>query len=148
MSDVPDWVRWSYILLAPLVFLGLAVIQFLENSPRASAVMVITCLLTLPNIHRFWKEIQMGQEIDDERFTQVVRKAGLIAFFTTMLTTIIVGGIAAVNRIGSKPGFFTIYDDLITALVGATVFTGAQVWYNHVGTQRNLTKILLGDKDE
>ena len=146
MSDVPDSVRWSYIILAPLAFIALALVQFSQGYFRGAAVMIITALLTLPNVHKFWKEIQMGQEIDDERFTQVVRKSGLIAFFATMLTAIIVGGMAAVNRVGSEPGFLTIYDDLITALVGATVFTGAQVWYNHVGTQRNIKEIILGDK--
>jgi len=146
VSDVPDSFRWSYIILAPLAFIALALVQFSQGYFRGAVVMIITALLTLPNVHKFWKEIQMGQEIDDERFNQVVRKSGLIAFFATMLTAIIVGGMAAVNRVGSEPGFLTIYDDLITALVGATVFAGAQVWYNHVGTQRNIKEIILGDK--
>lgn len=146
MSDVPDSFRWSYIILAPLAFIALALVQFSQGYFRGAVVMIITALLTLPNVHKFWKEIQMGQEIDDERFNQVVRKSGLIAFFATMLTAIIVGGMAAVNRVGSEPGFLTIYDDLITALVGATVFAGAQVWYNHVGTQRNIKEMILGDK--
>jgi len=146
VSDVPDSFRWSYIILAPLAFIALALVQFSQGYFRGAVVMIITALLTLPNVHKFWKEIQMGQEIDDERFNQVVRKSGLIAFFATMLTAIIVGGMAAVNRVGSEPGFLTIYDDLITALVGATVFAGAQVWYNHVGTQRNIKEMILGDK--
>lgn len=145
MSDVSDQVKWGYIIFAPLIFILLALVQFSQGYPRGAAIMVYAGLMTLPNVHRFWKEIQMGQEIDDERFTQVVRKAGLIAFFATILTAILIGGIAAVNRVGSGPGFLTFHDDLITALVGGTVFAVAQVWYNRVGTQRNIREIILGD---
>ena len=108
--------------------------------------MVLLIILALPNVHRFWKEIQMDQKIDDERFTQVVRKAGMISFFATLMTAILVGGIANINRIGSDPGWLTYNDDLITALVGATVFAAAQIWYNHVGTQRNIREVILGDQ--
>ncbi|MFB6245707.1 MAG: hypothetical protein ABEJ03_05175, partial [Candidatus Nanohaloarchaea archaeon] len=129
MSEFPDSFRWGYIVLAPVIFVALALVQFSQGYPRGAAIMVIVAVLTLPNVHRFWKEIQMGQEINDERFTQVGRKSGFIAFFATLLTAILVGGAAAVNRVGGEPGFLTFYDDLIIALVGAAVFAAAQIWY-------------------
>jgi len=147
VSDVSDSVKWGYIVLAPLILMLLAFVQFSQGFPRGAAIMVIVAVLTLPNVHRFYKEIQMGQQIDDERFTRVVRKAGMISFFATLMTAMIVGGIAKINRIGTEPGFLTINDDLIIALVGATVFAAAQIWYNHVGTQRNIKEILLGDEE-
>jgi hypothetical protein len=147
MSDVPDSVKWGYIVLAPLVSIFLAYVQFSQGLPRGAAIMVILFVLTFPNVHRFYKEIQMGQQIDDERFTQVVRKSGMISFFATLMTAIIVGGIAKINRIGTEPGFLTLNVDLVIALVGATIFSVAQIWYNHVGTQRNIKEILLGDEE-
>ena len=148
MSDVPDSVRWGYIILVPVVFGALALVQFLQGYPRGAAVAVLMVVLAIPNIHRFWKEIQMEQEINDERFTRVARKSGFTAFLATLLTAVLVGGAAAVNRVGSKPGLLTIYDDLIIALVGAAVFATAQIWYNHIGTQRNIKEIILGDEGE
>ena len=147
MSDVPDSFKWGYIVLAPLIFIFLAYVQLSQGFPRGAAIMVIVAVLTLPNVHRLWKEVQMGQQIDDERFTRVVRKAGMISFFATLMTAIIVGGIAKINRIGSEPGFLTINDDLVIVLVGATVFAAAQIWYNYVGTQRNIKEILFGDEE-
>ncbi|MFB6158964.1 MAG: hypothetical protein ABEJ95_04900 [Candidatus Nanohalobium sp.] len=147
MSDVPDSVKWGYIVLAPLIFILLAFVQFSQGYPRGAAIMVIVAVLTLPNVHRFWKEIQMGQEINDERSTQVGRKSGFIAFFATLLTAILVGGAAKISRIVSEPGFLTFYDDLIIAPVGATIFAVAQIWYNHFGTQRNIKEIILGDEE-
>lgn len=147
MSDVPDSFRWGYIILAPLIFISLAIVQFSQGFTRGAAIMVMVAVLILPNVHRFYKEIQRGQEIDDERFTQVVRKAGMISFFATLMTAIIVGGVAKINRIGTEPGFLTINDDLVIVLVGATFFAAAQIWYNRVGTQRNIKEILFGDKE-
>lgn len=147
MSDVSDSVKWGYILLAPSIFMVLAYVQFSQGFPRGAAIMVILVILTLPNVHRFWKEIQMGQQIDDERFTRVVRKSGMISFFATLMTAMIVGGIAKINRIGTEPGFLTINDDLIIVLAGSIVFAAAQVWYNRVGTQRNIKEILFGDEE-
>jgi hypothetical protein len=71
----------------------------------------------------------------------------MISFFATLMTAIILGGIAKINRIGTEPGFLTIKDDLVIVLVGATFFAPAQTWYNHVGTQRNIKEILLGDEE-
>ena len=147
MSDVPDSVKWGYIVLAPLVSIFLAYIQFSQGLPRGAIIMLILFVLTFPNIHRFYREIQMGQQIDDERFTQVVRKSGMISFFATLMTAMIVGGIAKINRIGTEPGFLTLIVDLLIALVGATIFSVAQIWYNHVGTQRNIKEILFGDEE-
>ena len=147
MSDVPDSFKWGYIVLAPLIFIFLAYVQLSQGFPRGAAIMVIVAVLTLPNVHRFWKEIQMSQQIDDERFTQVVRKSGMISFFATLMTAMIVGGIAKINRIGTEPGFLTLNVDLLIALVGATIFSVAQIWYNHVGTQRNIKEILFGDEE-
>jgi len=146
VSDVSDSVKWGYIVLAPIVSIFLAYVQFSQGLTRGAIIMLILFVLTFPNIHRFWKELQMGQEIDDERFMQVVRKAGMISFFATLMAAILVGGLAKINRIGSDPGLLTYNDDLITALVGATVFAVAQIWYNHVGTQRNIREVILGDQ--
>jgi hypothetical protein len=148
VSDVSDSVKWGYIVLAPLVSIVLAYVQFSQGFPRGAIIMLILFVLTFPNIHRFYREIQMGQQIDDERFTQVVRKSGMISFFATLMTSIIIGGIAKINRIGTEPGFLTFNVDLIIALVGATVFAAAQIWYNHIGTQRNIKEIILGDEGE
>jgi len=63
------------------------------------------------------------------------------------MTAITVGGIAKINRIGTEPGFLTLNVDLVIALVGATIFSVAQIWYNHVGTQRNIKEILFGDEE-
>jgi len=147
VSDVSDSFKWGYIVLAPLIFIFLAYVQFSQGFPRGAAIMVILVILTFPNVHRFYKEIQMGQQIDDERFTQAVRKSGMISFFATLMTAIIVGGIAKINRIGTEPGFLTINDDLIIVLVGATFFAAAQAWYSHVGIQRNIKEILFGDEE-
>ena len=133
--------------MAPLSFIVFSVVQYLQGSLWGAGIMVGTAILTLPNVHRFYKEIQMGQDIDDERFKRVIRKAGLTAFFATLLTAILVGGAAKIGRIGAEPGFFTVYGNLITLLVGATIFAVAQVWYNRVGTQRNIKEILLGDEE-
>ena len=147
MSDVSDSIKWGYIVLAPLVSIFLAYVQFSQGLPRGAAIMVILFVLTFPNVHRFYKEIQMGQQIDDERFTRVVRKSGMISFFATLMTAMIVGRIAKINRIGTEPGFLTINDDLIIVLVGATVFAAAQAWYNHVGTRRNIKEVMFGDEE-
>jgi hypothetical protein len=147
VSDVPNWVKGGYIVLAPLSFIVFAVVQYFQGSLWGAGIMVGTTLLTLPNVHRFYKEIQMGQQIDDERFTQVMRKAGFTAFFATLLTAILVGGAAKIGRIGAEPGFLTVYGSLITLLFGATIFAMAQIWYNHVGAQRNIKEVMFGDEE-
>ncbi len=147
MSDVSDSVKWGYIVLAPLISIVLAYVQFSQGFPRGAIIMLILFVLTLPNIHRFYREIQMGQQIDDERFTQVIRKSGMVSFFATLMTAIILGGIAKLSRIGTEPGFLSLNVDLVIALVGATIFAVTQLWYNHVGTRRSIKEVVFGDEE-
>ncbi|EGQ43580.1 MAG: hypothetical protein J07AB43_15710 [Candidatus Nanosalina sp. J07AB43] len=101
----------------------------------------------LPVVYRFWRELRMDQEIEDERFMQVGKKAGSVSFAVTSVAAIVTGGVGRILRTGNEAysEFITTYDTAIVALIGAVSFTLLSIFYDNVGVDRKLTDIITGD---
>ncbi len=147
MNKESRWIRFAYILGAPVILTIVTLSQYSQGNTWSTLMTATTGVYTLPLVYRFWRELRMDQEIEDERFIQVGKKAGSISFVAVSISAIVTGGIGAILRTGNEAysGFVTTYDTAIVALVGAISFTALSIFYDQVGVEKKITDLLKGD---